>query len=981
MHIQQVKVGKEQIVGAGLSIDGNEKTSQIDKTGSILFPEAAQQKIEKAQTIDTIAQKAKSMTESVTGNHAEYIVQTMTPGAVESAEKEGMDLSDEDEDMLVTVVDKIQLQMIEGGNEAVMATADLDADKIQAMTGNQMSAYDMATALTTPSTEEIVYLVKNELEPTIGNFYQAQSVAVTHDDSQQAKQIPVEEIIQPIQQKLEELGIEINEENVNRALMMVQSGIGLTKENYHYVEQLESLTFPLTQDQITQAVMNAVILGRAPAQGMLIEDYTWQNRAIQSNEVIENATEEDLLYLIEYGEDITIENLTRAQSERSKRQPMQTGTLSPEQELRLVHARKNLEQVRLLMSAEANLSLLRKGIHIETEGMEQLIQELSDQEEQLQTMLYHTAVDGDYRQAQEQYQHTCDALTAFQNAPAYHMQEVTFDQTLLEVEDMLSSKEPLADYGKAEAAYETMMTQVRPDLGDSIQEAFRNVDDILEDLNLAITSENERAVRILAYNHTELTVDNILMMKEKDEQLQTLFHNMTPKVVLGMIREGYNPLDVSLQELNQKAAAMKQELDPIGADSYSKFLVQLENRNELTQEERDSYIGIYRLLHQVAKSDGAAVGAVVLSDEKMTMRNLMTQVRNQRAGKIDVIVDSKAVGSSHVADLSITQQVEASYQSACLHNAKEEMEQRQVPEFTKDPWEMTPEELLEELRTASKAETEQEAAKQAKQIQSAYQMLQGRQDVEQFIKQMELPKSAQTITAVAEFLNNRNQLYRSLYKREKNLDEQIRQVKEDLWDNFAENVKTPEDMAKAQEELAKTAESVMEGMLNSEEVTDVDIRQLKLERQQLGILSQMAKKEEYAVPVLVADEMGCVSLKIVRGKEDKGKVSITTQLEYGKVAAEFAVTANGIRGYVVTDNKELTERFMAYDQELENRMKEELGQDNYQCNYVTEKQLSLEQFSETKTPAEQGKASDVQTKALYGMARLFLTSLSKGVFM
>ena len=70
---------------------------------------------------------------------------------------------------------------------------------------------------------------------------------------------------------------------------------------------------------------------------------------------------------------------------------------------------------------------------------------------------------------------------------------------------------------KANESYETLMTAPRKDMGDSIQKAFANVDDILKDLGLDTTDANRRAVRILAYNNTELTPENIALVKAKDE--------------------------------------------------------------------------------------------------------------------------------------------------------------------------------------------------------------------------------------------------------------------------------------------------------------------------------------------------------------------------------------------------------------------------------------------------------------------------------
>ena len=78
---------------------------------------------------------------------------------------------------------------------------------------------------------------------------------------------------------------------------------------------------------------------------------------------------------------------------------------------------------------------------------------------------------------------------------------------------------------KAGVQYETLMTAPRTDMGDSIQKAFRNVDDILNDLGVEATEENRRAVRILGYNGIEITEDSIIQMKAADEEVQRMFKN------------------------------------------------------------------------------------------------------------------------------------------------------------------------------------------------------------------------------------------------------------------------------------------------------------------------------------------------------------------------------------------------------------------------------------------------------------------------
>ena len=996
MQIQQIQTTTEQLSGVKVS---TADTTPLTKTEEIGFfmPVAASD--EEDQTIGGLSRKAKSITESQTTNHAEYVAGVMNDSLVEKAQENGIDLSEEDEENLVTVVDKIQMELIEGGNSYVARIADLSIEDLSTMSPTVTSAYEMAQKLTTPIREEICYLVGNELEPSIGNFYQAQSMVSGMEESGQKNVVQIDEdLAEKIRQRMSELSIEVTPESLERATYIVQNGVDLTRENYDYVLQLEQVQMPLSEEAILQSMNDAVVLGRTASAGMLLPGYSWQERAISATEVVNEATAQDLDTLVQDNKEITIANLAEVIHDRIEKEA--DGTQETQDAINLVSARRALEQVRLYMSAQANLSLLKQGIHIETEPLEQLVEELKSQEEALKEVLYGSSSSVEAADGEQQFTDTTQAIQEMKNAPAYVLDFVSMDESLFlahrTVEQAAQNSTAQADYEKANGAYETMMTKVRTDLGDSMQKAFRNVDDILEDLGLETSAANQRAVRILAYNQTELTIDNIAAMKQKDEQVQTLFHAMTPKVVLSMIREGYNPLDHTLEEINEKAKEIRSTQDEKDTERYSKFLVEMEQQGKISAQERDSFVGIYRLLRQVEKSDGAAVGAVVLSGEKLTMRNLMTQVRTMKSGGIDMAADDKTGerAQEYVPDLSITQQVEAAYESSCVENALYEITPgkllfaKQQNEAGGDLMDLTPEQLLSAMREAAEEEVsyEQQVAEESRQqIREAYTTLNNNRDLEELFRQLDVPKSAENIRAVADYMKDRNKLYKSLYGRQTahaDLMEEVADIKQDIWENFSEAVKTPEDMAKAQMALAETAEQVMEGMLDQEDVSALDIRQMQMESRQLNILSELGKKEEYAVPVLVADEMGCVSLKIVRGKEEKGKVCITTQTEtLGKVAAEFSVTTGGIKGYIATDTQAAQRKLEEADETLCSEFTEELAKAGVNLDgepsvaYVTSKNLSLEQFYRGSGTGET-TGSQVQTRTLYTVARVFLKSLT-----
>lgn len=135
-------------------------------------------------------------------------------------------------------------------------------------------------------------------------------------------------------------------------------------------------------------------------------------------------------------------------------------------------------------------------------------------------------------------------------------------------------------------------------LGDSIKKAFAGIPTMLQEMGLESTPENERAVRILGYNRMEITEESIAQIKDWDAEVNTLIDRMKPATVLGMIRDGINPLEHTVTELNEMLAnrgmtAAQEE------ESYSKFLWRLDKTNGITAEERQSYIGI---LSSVASS-------------------------------------------------------------------------------------------------------------------------------------------------------------------------------------------------------------------------------------------------------------------------------------------------------------------------------------------------------------------------------------------
>ena len=562
-----------------------------------------------------------------------------------------------------------------------------------------------------------------------------------------------------------------------------------------------------------------------------------------------------------------------------------------------------------------------------------------------------------------------------------------------------------AELERAGEAYEALRTAPRADLGDSMKKAFRNVDDILEDLDLEVTEPNRRAVRILAYNRMEINPESISGIKAADQKVQNMFQNLSPSVVLEMIREGVNPLEMTVEQLNSKAAEIKNSMEGAEEDKFSKFLWKLEQHQEITLEERDSYIGIYRLLNQIDKTDGAVVGALVNQGAELTMKNLLTAVRTNRNSGIDVSVDETFGGteSAPTEELSISQQIESAYQTDCAKeafgmvtpeglqqamangtgktNRQAAGSQQNMANSAGKPWaELTPEELLWQLKQAPK-DAETEEAYYREQMQEFAGAKEAEAQVLQMLTSHDMPVTAYNILAAKQMMEQRN-VFKNLFD-PKNLGKEVdfEEVKAGILEEFGEAAKTPEDMAKAQKKLAEVAENVMKTMIQSKDVRSLDIRDMKIVKQQIALGTQMAKEEHYAIPVLVADELTNVQLKIVRGKEERGRVDIMFDSPaLGKVAASFQIQPESVKGYIISDSPRTIEELKNREAELQERISPDAG-DAWKVDMICSDNLKLSRFTfgekEAGQPEQQKEPSPVQTRALYGAAKAFLEEIKR----
>lgn len=954
---------------------------------------------------------------------------------------------DDGYDVIVTETDKIKAVLAKAGVDISIYGDDLSREQLTDITGsqteaamlvNQMKAYDIpatddnikagtdaidrAKSLTNISNETKAYLVRNNMNPTVSNVYKAtysssqvqnykQKVGITdnvkqlYDDNQYGDKGAgsqgkisdelFEELKPQLKQILEEAHIDSSDENLNQCRWLIDEDIAVTPDNVLLANQVDCINAAeenVSSDFYARAVTEALAMGKKATDATMSQDGLTFDMAKKACDVLGEATAEDIVTLESDNIPVTIENLSKLIAARGKDSAASQGSankaldnqITDSRDARLVTAQRKLEEARLSMTAEANLSLIKKGVSIDTEPIERVVELLKQQENKYYGALFGESSVEASDDRVRMYNNVFDIFNQMKQQPAYVLTLESADDTVYEL--YTAGKAMKQSLEAAASGYETLMTSPRADMGDSISKAFQNVDDILKELQIDTSESNRRAVRILAYNSTDITEDNIKQIKSVDEQVQRALNDMTPAVTIEMIKRGISPLDMSMSDISETARRIKSENPDERDEKFSEFLWKLEKKNEISEEERDSYIGIYRLISQVEQSDGAVIGSLVNQGADITMKNLLTAVRVRGKSAMDYKVDDTFAGVDSVSrGIKIDSQIESAYHTNCLRDVLDTLSPEKM-EFVKyDSWlDMTPEQLRQAVYEANEdsALSEQYATEQLRQFNQA---VSEPENVYAFLEKYDVKTTAVNLMAASRLMKNPSEAVRNLWERGESataralLDETLRR--------FSESVKNPKELAQAQETLADTAEHVMDSMIiEDRHIGSIDIRQMKLLCSQLRIASNMSRQENYIVPIETADGVTGMNLRIVRGEDKKGLVDIFLEdKKCGRVAAYFEAKENSVSAMIVTDDEQTKKLFEDNITMFEAGISD--GEQRVRIDVALEHDISAKESkmsdmksnteSDNETKKQLDGSESVQTTRLYHIAEQFIVNAQR----
>lgn len=930
---------------------------------------------EKGKSLIELQQEAENLNVAVQQDYMTVMSHTMSEKDYAKLQEEGFHFESMDPEEAVTIVDKIKAELVRAGKHIAGYTDDITMDTLAAAVGSEALAAALAQSfqqadipLTEENLSDVVqawnmaaelrpleegttgYLIDNEMKAEIWNLYVAQNSGagsgvsgtpryyaeeIQGYYSQSARMPEDADLTAQIDKVLLQSGRETSGENRRAAQWLLEKGYPLTEENLDRLEELGKLEIPVTEQAFADAAAAAIAEGKNPIHGDLAGD--GRNLYERAAELAEYYQSGEILE--KYAGDIT--------------------------------ARRQLEEIRLRMTAEINVKLLKSGFSIDTAPMEELVEALKQAEAELARQYFPE--DAEAVEKYRSFTRTNTMVSEIPGLPAQVLGAFAEGQATATLEEFHGEGKALQDtYRKAQEGYETLMTAPRGDMGDSIRKAFANVDDILRDLDLALTEENRRAARILGYNRMEMTVDNIEAVRAADNQVRHVVEKMTPSAVLKMIRDGVNPLEKSFSELEDYFGELPEDYRE-ASESYSRFLYGLERNHAVTEEERAAYIGIYRLIRQIEKSDGAVVGALVNTQAELHFSNLLTAVRSGKVKSLDQRVTDElgAVTELIRKGESISDQVAKGFAGKAEEILTEVSYSREAEEEYNRI-------LLEEIRQSAQADGDSVALLQrgemtasAENLMAAQALLHGTEDlyaaagVKKGAPQQKadaMPGAADP-TGTAGVAAAMGQAPDTVESAGDGVSSSL-----ELWQKLEEKDAFRAAYAETVEEAAAAAEEAS----FEEADTSLDVRRMQLIHKQLTVVSHLARQEEYIVPMYIGDTLSRVHLTFDRSGTGENMVQVNARLDSGEsLEASLFLENETIHGIFTGKTEEEVMKW----QGIADTFREEAGQS------WTVGDLNIVMAGRAvpgTNAAKDDNAGKVENAELYRVAKVFLHALGKG---
>lgn len=880
---------------------------------------------------------------------------------------DGFNLTDATPDDMVNIIEKIKIELAMHSDDYVNYGTAVSKDKIESVTGSAATAASVESrmqgadiAVNDESVAEVKgafekskelkplsentknYMVANGIESSIAGIYQAQAATsssisadgVTIGKYANAISDADFEALRPgIEKIIASAGLEVNDKTLADARAFIDAQIPVTKENLEYKAQLDLIDIDMIHadsDEMLNKILDNMKLG-GKAENTLVTGSPIDDIRT-ALDTINRAEYADAANVVLKGETFTIASLKLEMDARSFRieysaASVSTGNSEVRNQVSDVQqaadkAYDTLVTARVLMSANASIYLVKNNISILTTPIDELNSMLME-----------------YEQADEMYEEAQIAYTDVLEA------RKTLNEIVRNPARVFASM-----FDKMNETYEAVGTQIRGDLGDSLKKAVQgSADDIIKELGLEGTDEDKEAIKVLAANNMDMTKENVETVKSVNAMINNLIKNMKPETVLNMIKDGVNPMNASIEEVNEYLTEANDKASKDNEEKFSKFLYKLDRTNGITKEQRKQFIGIYQMMNIFTRDAGVAAGALIKQGAEVTMNNLMTAYNSRKHYDMDAVIDENT-GMAEVSGI-------ANYYSALFmaNGGLVTPNTLKNVDNSSGIGEQSVEMFIEQLEDNFDAAAEEQYYEEYLKEQQA--AVQAGADILRQIRNADTEINSGNIQAVKAFL-------------ESGQFPDIRGVKttRDYARDSIEKIGHKEKLSLMYEEMKDETEEELQEVLSKagDLDTQIDVNyegflDLRLKDRTIGYIKNLALRHDYRIPYITdSGSTGMLKLTLVQDDDNKGRISVNMLSSVlGKVSVEAKADRESLGMYIVSDTAVSDEGSQLLE-DMEENLKEGFGFTNVTVN--------ITKSSDVPYVTYEAAADSVATDKLYEIA-------------
>lgn len=888
---------------------------------------------------------------------------------------DGFNLTDATPDDMVNIIEKIKIELAMHSDDYVNYGTAVSKDKIESVTGSAATAASVESrmqgadiAVNDESVAEVKgafekskelkplsentknYMVANGIESSIAGIYQAQAATsssisadgVTIGKYANAISDADFEALRPgIEKIIASAGLEVNDKTLADARAFIDAQIPVTKENLEYKAQLDLIDIDMIHadsDEMLNKILDNMKLG-GKAENTLVTGSPIDDIRT-ALDTINRAEYADAANVVLKGETFTIASLKLEMDARSFRieysaASVSTGNSEVRNQVSDVQqaadkAYDTLVTARVLMSANASIYLVKNNISILTTPIDELNSMLME-----------------YEQADEMYEEAQIAYTDVLEA------RKTLNEIVRNPARVFASM-----FDKMNETYEAVGTQIRGDLGDSLKKAVQgSADDIIKGLGLEETDEDKEAIKVLAANNMDMTKENVEIVKSVNAMINNLIKNMKPETVLNMIKDGVNPMNASIEEVNEYLTEANDKASKDNEEKFSKFLYKLDRTNGITKEQRKQFIGIYQMMNIFTRDAGVAAGALIKQGAEVTMNNLMTAYNSRKHYDMDTVIDE----NTGMAEVSGT----ANYYSALFmaNGGLVTPNTLKNVDNSSGIGEQSVEMFIEQLEDNFDAAAEEQYYEEYLKEQQA--AVQAGADILRQIRNADTEINSGNIQAVKAFL-------------ESGQFPDIRGVKttRDYARDSIEKIGHKEKLSLMYEEMKDETEEELQEVLSKagDLDTQIDVNyegflDLRLKDRTIGYIKNLALRHDYRIPYITdSGSTGMLKLTLVQDDDNKGRISVNMLSSVlGKVSVEAKADRENLGMYIVSDTAVSDEGSQLLE-DMEENLKEGFGFTNVTVN--------ITKSSDVPYVTYEAAADSVATDKLYEIAAQIVKQLA-----